>query len=107
MTSNDGYLAMESLDGQWIYYTKSNQPGVWRIPVGGGNETRVLTQPPDGFWGYWAVTGYGIYFLDANQPVWRIQLYDPATQKTCWSAPSNGIRRPTPESAWTATRTSC
>ena len=82
VTSNDGYLAMESLDGQWIYYTKSNQPGVWRIPVGRGNETRVLTQPPDGFWGYWAVTGHGIYFLDANQPVWRIQLYDPATQKT-------------------------
>jgi Tol biopolymer transport system component/DNA-binding winged helix-turn-helix (wHTH) protein len=82
VTSNDGYLAMESPDGQWIYYTRSNQPGVWRMPVNGGNETRVLPQPPDGFWGYWAVTGRGIYFLDASQPVWRIQLYDPATRKT-------------------------
>jgi Tol biopolymer transport system component/DNA-binding winged helix-turn-helix (wHTH) protein len=82
VTFNDGYLAMESPDGQWLYYARSSQPGVWRIPVGGGSETRVLPQPPDGFWGYWAVTAHGIYYLDATQPVWRIQLYDPATQKT-------------------------
>jgi Tol biopolymer transport system component len=82
VTSHDGYLAMESLDGQSIYYARSSQPGVWRIPVSGGSETRVLAQPPDGFWGYWAVTPHGIYFLDAAQPVWRIQRYDPATQKT-------------------------
>ena len=38
-----------------------------------------MPQPADGFWGYWAVTTSGIYFLDASQPIWRIQFYEPAT----------------------------
>ena len=79
VTTTTGFLAMESLDGQWIYFTRTSEPGIWRMPVGGGPETRILPQPPDGYWGYWAVTARGIYFLDSTQPEWRIQLYDPAT----------------------------
>lgn len=81
VTKTDGYLAMESPDGKWVYYTKSNHPGIWRIPAGGGPEVRIAPQPPDGYWGYWAVTRRGVYFLDGAQPEWRIQLYDPATKR--------------------------
>lgn len=81
VTTTEGYLAMESPDGKWVYYTKGNTSGIWRIPTGGGPEVRIAPQPPDGYWGYWAVTQRGVYFLDAAQPQWRIQLYDPATKR--------------------------
>jgi dipeptidyl aminopeptidase/acylaminoacyl peptidase len=79
VTTNGGYLAMESPDGKWLYFTKDNDSGLWRMPSGGGPETHILPQPADGFWGYWAVTISGIYFLDASQPIWHIQFYEPAT----------------------------
>jgi hypothetical protein len=34
--------AMESEDGRFVYYGKYNQPGIWRIPLNGGEEQRVL-----------------------------------------------------------------
>lgn len=84
ITTAHGYLAMESPDGRWIYFTKNDEPGIWRIPAtsaGPKTETRVLPQPADGYWGYWAVTARGIYFLNATQPVWNIQLWDPRTHR--------------------------
>jgi len=83
ITTTSGYLAMESPDGLWVYFTKNSQPGIWRMPAAGPGpktETRILPQPPDGYWGYWAVTARGIYFLDTTQSVWTIQLWDPKTE---------------------------
>lgn len=97
ITAGDGYLAMESPDGRWIYYTKGGAAGIWRIPATGDartQEERVLPQPPDGYWGYWAVTAHGIYFLDATQPAWRIQLYNPDTRRISTAATLE--RRPPP-----------
>jgi Tol biopolymer transport system component/DNA-binding winged helix-turn-helix (wHTH) protein len=81
VTMTGGYLAMESPDGKWLYFTKDNDSGLWKMPSGGGPETHILPQPAGGFWGYWAVTISGIYFLDASQPIWHIQFYEPATGK--------------------------
>jgi hypothetical protein len=56
-----GDEAFESLDGRFVYYAKSGEPGVWRLPVAGGEETRVLD------WGgesVWALTSQGICFFD-------------------------------------------
>ena len=94
VTATNGYLAMESPDGRWVYFTKTSEPGIWRMPTGGGAEARVLPQPPDGYWGYWAVTARGIYFLDSTQPKWRIQLYEPETQRISTVAVLD--RRPPP-----------
>jgi len=100
VTIKDGYLAMESPDGQWVYYTKTSEPGIWRMPTvqnshaASHTETRVLPQPPDGYWGYWAVTTRGVYFLDGTQSTWRIQLWDPATQRISTVATLD--RRPPP-----------
>lgn len=61
LTWQGGREAYESPDGQFVYYTRgTNEPGIWRVPVTGGEETRVLEQ---GRQGAWAVQSQGIYFL--------------------------------------------
>src|SRR5215469_1142600 len=39
---------MESEDGRFVYYRKINQPGIWRVPLNGGEEQRVCDQPVGG-----------------------------------------------------------
>lgn len=82
VTTNGGYVAMESPDRRWIYFTKSDMSGLWRIPAGGGSEARVLSQPRGGYWGYWFVARRGIYVLDSDPPKPHIVFYDFATEKT-------------------------
>ena len=79
VTSDDGMIAQESPDGKWLYFTRGYEAGLWRIPTSGGSVARVLDQPAAGYWGYWAVTRRGIYFLDLRQSPPSIGLYDPAT----------------------------
>lgn len=105
VTANGGYLAMESPDGRWVYFTRNSEPGIWRISAAGQGpraETKILPQPPDGYWGYWAVTQRGIYFLDETQPAWRIQFWDAETQRI--SAVATLSRRPPPFSGITVDR---
>jgi Tol biopolymer transport system component len=70
VTTTGGYLARESPDGRFVYYTKSDPylsyaknkqvDGLWRAPVDGGAETRVLeTVKLRGF----EVVEDGIYFF--------------------------------------------
>lgn len=99
---NGGYLAMESPDGKWLYFTKADDSGLWRMPSGGGPDTHILPQPADGFWGYWAVTTSGIYFLDTSQSIWHIQFYEPATGKI--STVATLERHPPPYSGITIDR---
>lgn len=100
VTAHGGFLAMESTDGHWVYFTRANEPGIWRIAATAGQnmnsdaETRILPQPADGYWGYWAVTPRGIFFLDITQPAWRVQLYDPTTERISTAATLE--RRPPP-----------
>ena len=58
-----GEEAFESLDGKFVYYAKLDVPGIWKVPVGGGEETRVLDR---GGRSTWAVTGQGICFFDLS-----------------------------------------
>jgi len=81
VTTNGGYLAMESPDRQWVYYTRGDAPGIWRVPLRGGPEERILFEPRTGYWGYWNVTRRGIYLLDDGRPAPRIVLYDPDAGK--------------------------
>jgi Tol biopolymer transport system component/DNA-binding winged helix-turn-helix (wHTH) protein len=60
LTRNGGYVAFESPDGKYVYYSKfANTTSVWRVPAGGGEETKVLdsVRPFD-----FAVVEDGIYF---------------------------------------------
>ncbi|MBI1766045.1 MAG: PD40 domain-containing protein [Acidobacteria bacterium] len=63
LTWQGGREAYESPDGQFLYYTRSpNEPGIWRVPVTGGAETRVLEH---GRQGAWAMHAQGIYLVNA------------------------------------------
>ena len=67
LTRRGGAEASESPDGRIIYYTKVPEigPGLWSVPVDGGEEERVLESVR---FGYWAVARSGIYFIDFDVP---------------------------------------
>jgi len=65
MTWREGDLPQESPDGKFLYYMKGNryreQCSVWRMPTGGGEETRVLDSTT--CYRPYAVAEQGIYFF--------------------------------------------
>lgn len=68
LTRLGGLLALESADGNYLYYCKGVGPGIWKTPVSGGQEVPVLLdQPADGCWGQWALADDGIYFINARR----------------------------------------
>jgi Tol biopolymer transport system component/DNA-binding winged helix-turn-helix (wHTH) protein len=60
LTWDGGATPLESPDGKFLYYTK-NTPGVWRVPVDGGQRTKIL----EGLSSYLnlAIVDKGIYFV--------------------------------------------
>ena len=81
VTSQGGLLAFESPDGKYVYYTKEFAPGIWRVPVDGGDETAVLASIKSGI-GDWTVVIDGIYFVnqDAKDGV-AIEFFNFATKQ--------------------------
>jgi hypothetical protein len=79
ITRSGGREAFESADGKFVYYAKSDTPGIWRTLADGGEETRVLDQVVIG---QWALTGQRICFIDATSPAGlAIKHYDLATRQ--------------------------
>jgi Tol biopolymer transport system component/predicted Ser/Thr protein kinase len=77
VTRKGGREAFEASDGKFLYYTKFGTDGIWRVPVGGGEETKALDQ---GRQDYWAVSSEGLCLLSrtaTGAPV--IRLYSFAT----------------------------
>jgi Tol biopolymer transport system component/DNA-binding winged helix-turn-helix (wHTH) protein len=61
VTRNGGYVAFESADGAFLYYTKYLEAGkLWRMAVTGSEETEVLGNVNGGSY---AVLDNGIYFI--------------------------------------------
>jgi Tol biopolymer transport system component/DNA-binding winged helix-turn-helix (wHTH) protein len=71
ITTNGGFAARESPDGDALFFVKKRSPGIWRLPKSGGTPTRVVDALAPYDWGNWAVTEYGIYFIrrDAARPI--------------------------------------
>jgi Tol biopolymer transport system component len=68
VTHAGGYGGFESVDGTFFYYAKGDTvPGIWRVPTNGGEETEVFASLESGYWGYWALTENGIYYLDTAE----------------------------------------
>jgi len=63
ITRNGGDVPQESPDGKFLYYQKGypESCSVWRMPVGGGEESKVLDSVHCA--GRWALGGQGIYFF--------------------------------------------
>jgi len=62
LTRHGGYEAFESPDGNDVYYAKQlGTPGIWKVPVRGGDEIQVLNRGRQLCWG---LTNHGIALLD-------------------------------------------
>jgi Tol biopolymer transport system component/DNA-binding winged helix-turn-helix (wHTH) protein len=82
VTKNGGVYAIESEDGRSIYYSKLEQPGVWKMPLNGTEEERVLDQPEGYNWFNWALSPTGLYFLNpTGLDKGKIEFFDFATRK--------------------------
>jgi len=89
VTKGGGFAAFESTDGRFLYYAKGlNVPGIWRVPVAGGEETPVLEQLGAGLWGHWGLTQDGIYFYNARTRA--IEFFSFATRKLTKVATPDG-----------------
>jgi len=83
VTKQGGHWAFEAPDGKYVYYAKgASIPGIWRVPVGGGEEVPVLDKVA-GFWGNWGVAHDGIYFIEPETKNGAaIEFFSFATHKT-------------------------
>jgi Tol biopolymer transport system component len=82
VTKNGGFVALESPDGQWIYYTKNEgRSSVWRLSKVGGEEAQVLESVDEQAF---AIVNKGIYFIQTSDSADRnsIQFFDFATKGT-------------------------
>jgi Tol biopolymer transport system component len=73
VTRSGGFHAIESPDGKYIYYTRSGNAGLWRMPVDGVTKT-VLKALQEGFWSYWAVVGRRLFPRPAGDTARRNPL---------------------------------
>lgn len=85
VTHNGGFASHESRDGKWLYFSKADKEGIWRLPGSSpaAGEELVVGPPyrpqPEG----WAVTPDEIVFIDLarnNEPA-TIRAYNLSTKR--------------------------
>jgi Tol biopolymer transport system component len=67
ITRNGGYAAMESPDGEWLYFVKRTAAGIYRMPLPEGEEEMVLGEFEPLDWGNWAIDSSGLFFLRRSE----------------------------------------
>ena len=82
ITRKGGVFAVESADGRFLYYSKFEERGIWKVPLSGGEETRVLDQAGEMEWYNWALGRNGVYFLKHRAEGGDLDFFDFATGKT-------------------------
>lgn len=75
VTRNGGVYAAESDDGRFLYYSKLEHPGLWRMQLNSGQEERILDQPEGYHWFNWALSPSGVYFLNRTGTKQRIEFF--------------------------------
>ena len=82
ITRNGGIALCEAPDGNILYYSKLDAPGIWSLPKNGGDEKLVTGRLHRGYWGDFSVTERGIYLLDVDAvPRPTIMLYHFRTKR--------------------------
>jgi Tol biopolymer transport system component/DNA-binding winged helix-turn-helix (wHTH) protein len=66
ITQHGGFAVFESYDAKMLYYSRFEGGGIWKVPVGGGQEELVTDRLHRGYWGNFAVTDDGLYFVDSD-----------------------------------------
>jgi Tol biopolymer transport system component len=83
ITDHGGISALESYDGSTLYYAKRESGGIFSRSISGGPEARVIDGLHVNYWGAFAVTKGGIYFVDSEAaPRPMIYYYDFRTRKS-------------------------
>jgi dipeptidyl aminopeptidase/acylaminoacyl peptidase len=79
VTRGGGRIGFESVDGEFVYYSRDIwATSIWRVSVRGGEETKVLERVLGQAFG---VMRSGIYFVDPGDRESRIQFLSFATGK--------------------------
>lgn len=65
--------------GDWLYFSKPAQPGLWRKPIAGGPETLLLSDLAVDDWGNWQITADGLWLVVRGAEQDEIQRRDPET----------------------------
>jgi len=80
VTHNVGYVAFESPDGAYLYYTQTpDASALWRLPTSGGPPVKVVEGVIQRAF---AVLEKGIYYIDQPSVETRLQFYDLATGRS-------------------------
>jgi Tol biopolymer transport system component/DNA-binding winged helix-turn-helix (wHTH) protein len=89
VTRNGGYVAFESADARFVYYSKARgDTSLWRVPVDGGEEQRVLESVR---WLSFVVVSDGIYFMSGHGAgAYSIRFFDFRTGATTTLASIKG-----------------
>jgi len=83
VTTNGGVYGVESVDRKFLYFSKFETTGIWRMPLPGGQETRILDVPGGSDWYNWTLARNGIYVLNRwAEPKEAIEYFELATGKT-------------------------
>jgi Tol biopolymer transport system component/DNA-binding winged helix-turn-helix (wHTH) protein len=74
VTQTGGREAFQDSDGKFLYYVKAAPtPGIWRIPVSGGQPKLVCEE---GTQGHWGIGQRGLYYLNRQN---RLELLEHST----------------------------
>lgn len=81
VTNGQGMVAKISPDGRWLYFTRFADAGLWKMPIEGGPEVKILDAPPGDHQDYWTVMPHGIYVLQSQNRNNEIVCLNPETGK--------------------------
>jgi dipeptidyl aminopeptidase/acylaminoacyl peptidase len=81
VTRGGGFAAFEAPAGDQLLYTRFDTPGLWAVPLAGGDERQILAEPR--CWGHWAVSHERVYVVTARfgEPT-RVVEVDPRSGAT-------------------------
>ena len=75
VTTRGGVYGIESSDGQFLYYSKYAEPGIWKKSLKTGHESYLPISVY--YWAHWALSPGGVYFLNSRfSPFGRIEFFD-------------------------------
>jgi Tol biopolymer transport system component/DNA-binding winged helix-turn-helix (wHTH) protein len=64
VTTAGGYSAIESHDGAWLYFTRVDRPGLWRVRTApSGTEELITADLRQEDWASWTPVRAGVYYL--------------------------------------------
>ncbi|MBD8526956.1 winged helix-turn-helix domain-containing protein [Pseudomarimonas arenosa] len=93
ITTRGGYSARESLDGQWLYFSKPHEHGLWRMPVTGGDEVLLIADFDADHRHHWEVHVDGIYYRpNTGNPsgIYRFDLEQKSSSLIAEDVPNQG-----------------